>query len=535
MDKKNCKIELLSHDATIEATAGDRLLESLIAHNIFLRSDCGGKGACGKCRVKIVAGDSMVNYTESCCYRLSGDISIYIPDSSLLSSHILSKSPVMLPASFISNSNDGVSMGARLAVAVDLGTTTIAIYLVDMERRTILSSTAVKNPQALYGDDVMNRIAEIGDDGGRLFRLQELVIRAIEWGVMELLDHCRTDREELVKMVIVGNPTMTHILLGVNPAPIGVAPYQPSFFEARETKGGALGLGLPEVSVNTLGQVSGFIGGDILAASLATELEQEPVGTLLIDLGTNGELVLKGRDCFFATSCATGPAFEGASMSCGIQAIPGAIDRVCIADQDSVPEWRVVQNKSGDMIKPSGICGSGVVSAVAAMIKAGVVNSSGRLLKSRTQPGPAFQVKTANRYQIVPAGQAASNKEIFISQKDIRSVQLGKAALITGIEFLMRAAGMTVPEKIIIAGAFGSHLEKKDMRVLGMIPDIDPGRITMVGNAAGGGAIMALFDDYVEAAGRLANQITVIELAASADFQNTFVERLSFSTSSREK
>ena len=535
MDKNSCSIKLLPHGRKIKAIVGERLLESLIAHNIFLRSDCGGKGVCGKCRVKIVAGDGTGRDAESCCFQVADSVSIEIPESSLLSSHIIAKPPVMLPASFLSKRVAGMSPEPCLGIAVDLGTTTIAIYLFDVIHRKILSSTAVKNPQALYGDDVMNRIGEIGEDDGRLFRLQELVVRAIEWGTTELLNCCRTAHEELANMVIVGNPTMIHILLGISPMSIGIAPYQPSFFKARQTNGSELGLGFPDVIVNTLDQVSGFIGGDILAASLATELEKEPVGTLLIDLGTNGELLLKGKDSFFATSCATGPAFEGASLSCGIQAIPGAIDRVSIAGRDSVPEFSVVKNKSSETMKPSGLCGSGVISAVAAMIQTGIVTSSGRLIKTHTQGGSNNSAKAEARYLIVPAGQTANNRDIFISQKDIRSVQLGKAALITGIEFLLRTAGMALPEKIIIAGAFGSHLQKRDMRILGMLPDIDPDRIDMVGNAAGGGAIMALCDDYVEAAGRLAGKISVIELASSVDFQNRFVERLSFSGSTPVK
>lgn len=528
MDEILCNIKLLRDGREMQAKKGERLLESLMAHNIFLRSDCGGKGVCGKCRVEIVDQNGTTTQVQSCNLRVTEDISLNIPISSLLSSHIIDKAPAALPASFLSKGVESSTM-TNLGVAVDLGTTTIAIYLCNIQSRRVLSSIAVKNPQALYGDDVMSRIGEIGQNPEKLARLQQLVVRAIEWGVKELFDHCELGLEELTKMVVVGNPTMVHILLGVSPYPIGLSPYQPAFFEARQTLASKLGLDLPGVSVHTLDQISGFIGGDILSATLSTELENEPTGTLLIDLGTNGELVLKGKDTFFSTSCATGPAFEGASLSCGMQAIPGAIDRVIIANGENLPGYTVIKNKSRDNIQPSGLCGSGVISAIAAMIRAGIIASNGRLMNTQFINCLPDSKKGARKYVIVPAERAATRSEIAITQKDIRAVQLGKAALITGIEFLLRAAGMIMPEKILIAGAFGSFLNKNDMLALGMLPDIDPSRIHVAGNAAGAGAIMALCDEqYIDKVRKLAAKILVIELSASIDFQNTFVARLSF-------
>jgi uncharacterized 2Fe-2S/4Fe-4S cluster protein (DUF4445 family) len=252
------------------------------------------------------------------------------------------------------------------------------------------------------------------------------------------------------------------------------------------------------------------------------------VGTLLIDLGTNGELVLKGHDTFFVTSCATGPVFEGAALSCGLQAIPGAIDRVTIDTAESVPGYRVIQKDKGGQCPPSGLCGSGVISAVAALIRTGIVDKSG-LLKTSPRSQVQALVKAERKYLIVPAGSSANGRDIAISQKDIRAVQLGKAALITGIEFLLRAAGLTMPEKILIAGAFGSNLDTGDILTLGMVPSIEPSRIHMTGNSAGAGAIMALCDEkYLEKTHKLVAEVSVIELTANIDFQNTFIQRLSF-------
>jgi len=521
-------IDLLPNGRKIRAKKGKNLLTALMAHNIFLRSDCGGKGVCGKCKVESIGQNGVMSEVIACTTEVVGDMSIKIPESSILSAYIVSKAMVVFPQSFLSHIN-AVSSVTDLGVAIDLGTTTIAIYLCNIKNRTVISSTALKNPQALYGDDVMSRIGVIGEDHEKLVWLQQLVVKAIEWGIRELFKHSGSNLRKITQMVVVGNPAMIHILLGVSPYSIGISPYKPAFFEARNTKASKLGFEFPHINVHTLDQVAGFIGGDILSAILATELESEPVGTLLVDLGTNGELVIKGKNKFYATSCATGPAFEGAALSCGMQAILGAIDRVAIAGRESAPEYSVIKLNKEKERNPLGLCGSGVISAVAALVKAGIVDSSGRFEKKT----PITRLKSSEhdgwRYIIVSGDQSGTGREIFISQKDIRSVQLGKAALITGIEFLLRAAGLTAPAKIIIAGAFGSYLDKYDMLALGMVPTIDPSVIKVAGNSAGAGAVMALCDDdYLAKVRELANKISVIELAANIDFNNTFIQRLAF-------
>jgi uncharacterized 2Fe-2S/4Fe-4S cluster protein (DUF4445 family) len=527
MDNTSCNITLLPHGRQIVTNTGENVLEALLAHNIFLRSDCGGKGKCGKCRVEIIAGDGSATSLEACTLKISGNISLRIPELSLLSPHIIDKAPAILPASFLSKPVKNSSAGRLPGIAVDLGTTTLAVYLCDTANRKVLSSVAVKNPQALYGDDVMSRIGQIGEDPGKLVRLQQLVIKAIEWGIGVLLEDAALAAESLKEMVVVGNPTMIHILLGVSPFSIGLSPYTPQFFEARQTPAADLGLAFPHVTVHTLPQVSGFIGGDMLAAILATELAGQPTGTLLVDLGTNGELVLKGGDGLYATSCATGPAFEGAALSCGMQAIPGAIDKVVIDVRENIPKYSVVRKNDTVEIRPSGLCGSGVISAVSALIQSGLVDSSG--LFDRSAAALRQSADEGRRYVIVAADQAAYGREIAISQKDIRAVQLGKAALITGIEFLLRAAGVEKVQKIMIAGAFGSYLDKEDMAALGMIPAIDPKSIEVYGNSAGAGAIMALCDEeYRLLAEEYAADLRVIELAAKRDFQNAFIQRLGF-------
>ncbi len=496
--------------------------------SIFLRSDCGGKGSCGKCRVNIVEPNGEEKPTTSCNCEINTDLTVNIPSSSLLSSHVITKAPVTFPGSF-NNRKTGDNSPPRYGIATDLGTTTIAMYLCDMTRSKVISSVAVKNPQALYGDDVMSRIGAINQKKDNLAYLQKLVVSAMEWGINELIDEQKGASIEITKIVTVGNPAMIHILAGIDPKSIGVSPYQPVFKEARTLNSSDLGFSFDTVPLQILPQVSGFIGGDILSAGLAVDFDQQPEGTLLIDLGTNGELLLKGKDSFFATSCATGPAFEGASLSCGTQAIPGAVNKVSIFDQKTFPEFTIINPKNSKKVQPFGVCGTGVISAVAEFCRKRIIGSNGAFATDASITPLQKDENGKNHYILVPEDVAADDSSVHISQKDIRSVQLGKSALVTGIEFLLKAAGYEKAEKILIAGAFGTHIEKEDMLTLGMIPEIDPKCVEIVGNSAGAGAIMVLCDEsYLQKAIDISNQITTIDLATNIKFQELFVQRLSF-------
>lgn len=521
-------IYLLPHGRKIHTKPGKSLMESLINQNIFLRSDCGGKGTCGKCRVKknIENGDHEI--INACTYTVSGDIKIEIPESSMLSSHIISKAPVSLPKEF-TDRFENINEKQCYGIAVDLGTTTIAVYLCNTARGRILSSLSIKNPQVLYGDDVMNRIGAIGRDEKNLGHLQGLVVRAIEWGAKDLLSSLDLEENIISQMVVVGNPTMIHILAGVDPKSIGISPYQPAFYDAKSIPSDDLGFRLESFPIQILPQVSGFIGGDILSAAIASDLENKPDGTLLVDLGTNGELMLKANGKFYATSCATGPAFEGATISCGMQAIPGAINKVQIKIQKDIPEYTLINSSKYSKEKPSGICGTGVISAVAQFCQKNIIEPGGAFKKNIILPTLTNDDSGKIQYNIVQNGSSQDGSEVFISQKDIRSVQLGKAALITGIEFLLKEAGIDKFVKIIIAGAFGSFLDKKDMMTLGMIPSMDLAKVETAGNLAGVGSVMILCDNtYLKKSIQMAKQINVVDLTCDQDFQETFIKRISF-------
>jgi uncharacterized 2Fe-2S/4Fe-4S cluster protein (DUF4445 family) len=523
------RIHLQPDDVHLDIAHGRTLLFGLADHGIFLRSDCGGLGNCKKCRVAVEVDGKTAEYIESCSFRVTENLTVRLPASARLPSFSLDKAPLLLPKSFSTGQPDNAETSGY-GVAIDLGTTTIGLYLCHMEKRQVLASLAVKNPQSIYGDDVMNRISAIAAAGGKTAELQRPVLSLIDLAIYRLCSTACIDAAALTELVVAGNPTMIHIFLGENPETIGISPYQPLFTEARRVSAGDLGITSCRGRVQTLPLVSGFIGADTLAAALAIGIKEQPVGTLLVDLGTNGELLLVGEHAIYATSCATGPAFEGASLSCGMQAGNGAIDRVEIDSSAAAPRCRVVVPRNGrGAERPAGLCGSGIVSAIAACLRTGIIETSGVFNKSID--GNSIIRDNHNRisYQLVPANDSQTDCAIVISQKDIRAVQLGKAALRAGIDQLLFAAGLEKPTKILVAGAFGSHIEASDMIALGMLPDIGKSRIFPVGNAAGAGTVMALCDPAsLQLAGELAAVIKTNDLAANPDFQKVFIDCLKF-------
>lgn len=525
---KTYNIKLLPEGREISGKAGRSLLETLVDHSILLRSDCGGQGNCGKCSVNILSKSGSKEPVNACMCKVTEELQIEIPESSMLSGITLSKAPVVFPQSFINRRIDH-NLGERYGIAVDLGTTTIAIYFCNMTSGTVLSSVAIKNPQALYGDDVMSRIGFINKHQANLKHLQKLVVRSIEWGIGELVESNGLEMDKIARIVAVGNPTMMHILAGIDPKPIGTYPYEPVFYKVLTVKSSEAGFTLRDIPLLFLPQVSGFIGGDILGAALAVDLDDQPEGTLLIDLGTNGELLLKGSDSIFATSCATGPAFEGASLSCGMQAIAGAINRVAITSPVNFPEYTIINPQNLSIINPIGICGTGAISGVAEFCRRKIIEPGGAFVKNNGITPLQRDNEEKLRYVLSHKDYAKREAAVFISQKDIRSIQLGKAALRTGIEFLLKAAGYKKPLKVIIAGAFGTFIDVGDMLRLGMIPPINSGQVELAGNSAGAGAIMVLCDaHFLDKAKDIASRITTVDLISDKKFQEVFIQNLRF-------
>jgi uncharacterized 2Fe-2S/4Fe-4S cluster protein (DUF4445 family) len=544
-------ISILPDGKSVRAGIQESLLEALTGNGILLRSDCGGKGMCGKCLVRIAESslksvstpedaevrilgekDLQAGYRLACRVKALNDLSVEIPDSSLLSAEVVEKAPMILPKPIPFRALPAAGSAKRYGLAIDLGTTTIAVYLCDLVSGKVTGSISVRNPQTMFGDDVISRIGIVAENSGNLIRLQKIAVQAIEWSVTALCQSSDIDPGHIRSAVVVGNSTMIHLFTGVNPSSIGVFPYAPLFVEDKTFKAGSVGFEFnPSAEIFTLPLISGFLGSDIVAAALATDLNRAADGTLLVDIGTNGEVMLKSENGLLATSCATGPAFEGATIRHGMQAITGAIDAVKIDRKNGAVTCSVICRNRDAICLPAGICGSGVVSAVAELYRVGLVPRNGRLQSNSGLPLIRENETGMLEFELVSSEKSETRKAITLTQKDIRAVQLAKGALLAGMKMLCTAAGMTSPKRLLVAGAFGANINKKDALAIGMFPDLPEENITGVGNAAGAGAILALFNPALrDKARELARSVKVIDLATLPEFQKIFLSSLSFPT-----
>jgi uncharacterized 2Fe-2S/4Fe-4S cluster protein (DUF4445 family) len=309
-----------------------------------------------------------------------------------------------------------------------------------------------------------------------------------------------------------------------------VFPYTPQFVSGQRLRAGSIGFRFnPDSRIHTLPLITGFIGADIVSAALAAELLDAEPGTMLVDVGTNGEIMYVGKDGLCATSCATGPAFEGAAISHGMHAVSGAIDAVKIDNNSGRPVCSMIQQNPAKAKKPAGLCGTGVISTVAELYKAGLILKDGAFDRAAGSPCLRLDENQVAEFIVVPAEKTQDGRAVTFTQNDVRAIQLAKGALRTGIDLLCRAAGRQRPAKLLVAGAFGSFINKKDALRIGMFPPIPEADIEVVGNAAGAGAILALFDENMwTRADALTRSTRVLDLAAEADFQDTFIDSLAF-------
>ena len=411
-------------------------------------------------------------------------------------------------------------------IAVDIGTTSFVVFLCDLERGEVLDMRTAGNPQAIYGEDVISRMTHIQQDPSALDAMRKLIVDDINRLVA---DGCRERGvacDDVVDAVVVGNPTMQHILLGISPESLGRGPYLPVWSDGVEVEARELGLAIaPRARTFVFPMVSGYIGGDTLAALLTRGADFYRGNQLLVDVGTNGEVVLSCDGRLSATSCATGPVYEGAHIRCGVRASPGAIERVWVAPGGKI-RWAAIPgaDAGGDQ-RPVGLCGSGVISGVAAGVGAGLIGSDGALAPRAAHP----QLRDLGRGRseelvLVDANFSRTGRDIVLTQQDVRAVQLGKSALRAGIEILLAESGVKRLDRIYLAGTFGNHLEPDDILDIGLVPPVPVETIRSIGNAAGDGARMALFNrHHRRRALALARRIDVLELSGRTDFQDLFV------------
>ena len=417
-------------------------------------------------------------------------------------------------------------------LAIDVGSTTIAAHLCDLSSGEVLASSGLMNPQIRFGEDLMSRVSYVMMNPGGEVEMTRAVRQAIGVLVEQVAAEAQIDARDILELTFVGNPIMHHLLLGIDPTELGGAPFALATDQAMTLWASELDLTSvhPNARVYVLPCIAGHVGADTAGVILSETPHLSDDITLVVDIGTNAEIVLGNRERLLAASSPTGPAFEGAQISCGQRAAPGAIERVRIDPMTLEPRFKVIgcelwsdepgfaqaTRRSG----VTGICGSGIIEALAEMFLAGILRSDGTIDGARASHSARIQPDGRTYSYLLHAGEP----ELRIEQNDVRAIQLAKAALYAGARLLMDHLGVDQVERITLAGAFGSHIDVKYAMVLGLIPDCDLARVSSAGNAAGTGARIALLNRAARAEiEQVVRRIEKIETAVEPRFQEHFV------------
>jgi len=462
-------------------------------------------------------------------------------------------------------------------LAVDIGTTTVAGYLCDLTNGEIVATASMMNPQVVYGEDVMSRISHSMSNKDGLEQMNRAIIDGLNGLISEVALQAGIKGQDILDMTIVGNTCMHHIFLNLDPQYVGKAPFPPGIHhsldikvrdigfkvppevemgfdeetaikeakrclncgvyaqtegtEGLETRGFGLRIS-PGAYVYVLPIEAGFVGADNVAVLIAEEPEKQDSMELVVDIGTNGELVLGNRKKLVSSSCATGPAFEGAQIRYGMRAAPGAIEKIEIDPNTREVRYQVIGrvgwNVDLEAVEAKGICGSGIIDAIAQMFKAGVIQPSGRFNTDLETPR-LRKAESGWEFVIAWAKETSIGQDIVVCQEDVRAVQLAKGAMYAGARLMMRRLGAEKLDKVIMAGAFGSYIDRESAATIGLFPDCALENITAVGNAAGDGARIALLNvDKRKQADEIARQVEYIELTLEKDFIEHFTHAMHF-------
>ncbi len=429
----------------------------------------------------------------------------------------------------------GYYEGSLYGLAVDLGSTTIAAHLCDLQTGEVVASSGLMNPQIRFGEDLMSRVSYSMMNAGGADEMTAAVRDGMNALFTQIASEAEIDKALIMDSVFVCNPVMHHLFLGIDPFELGQAPFALATSNALRLEARDLELSLhPSARVYILPCIAGHVGADAAAVALSEAPDKSEDLVLVVDVGTNAEILLGNKDKVLACSSPTGPAFEGAQITSGQRAAPGAIERVEIDPVSKEPRFQVIgsdlwSDEAGfDQAVATtgitGICGSGIIEAVAEMRMAGILDASG-LIGSAAQVGSARCVEDGRTHSYVMwDGREAGGPTITVTNPDIRAIQMAKAALYSGARLLMDKFGVNTVDRVVLAGAFGAHISPKHAMVLGMIPDCEIEKVTSAGNAAGTGARIALLNaDARDEIEETVRQILKIETAVEPRFQEHFV------------
>ncbi|MCK4752427.1 MAG: DUF4445 domain-containing protein [Planctomycetes bacterium] len=509
----------------ISIHAGATLLEAAAQVGIILNSVCGGKGTCKKCLVNLEPDGKEV---LACQHQIQSDLVVTIPTSSrFFEQKILSEgidTNPKFPPDIYEQYLDVEPAGQIFGIAIDVGTTTVVAKLIDMKTGGCLATQVAFNPQFKYGDDVISRIAYAENDT-KLAELHKVIVDCINKLIKQLCAQVSIKPEHIYQASVVGNTTMNHIFLKLPVTQLGRAPYEAFTIDAKDTTPEQLALQInPAGNIHTPANIAGFVGSDTTAVALAVEIDSVEQTTLVVDIGTNGELVLAANDKFYAASCAAGPAFEGARISCGSRAVDGAIEAVIINGND------IDIDVIGDS-PPHSICGSGLIDAIAVLLDLGIIDPTGKFTKpEKLSPAILSRIIEQDGKLVFVLADSTEGK-VILTQKDIRQVQLAKAAIRAGIKLLQKKLGLTDCDikQILLAGAFGNYIRRESALRIGLLPDVPVECIRFVGNAASSGAQMVLLSQqWREKACQLAKNIQYVEIAHEAEFSDIYTDCMLF-------
>lgn len=590
------KVTFLPSGTEWEAVEGMTIMEAIRAAGLRLDAPCGGNGTCGKCRVRILEADRerevlacQTKITENmtvdiaradeghrilmggitrevasspavrvctldiprpdtgdlrdCWLRLCDTLADaagrpdggYAPNLPLIAGlyDTLESSDYHVDVIVCEDRILGVvPVGAPvLGLAFDIGTTTVACYLGDLRTGVQIGQGSVLNPQTTYGGDVIMRVKYCVENG------MEGPTGDIRRALNSLAAKCAASAGQMMKdiylITVVGNTCMHHLFMGISPASLAYAPYTPAVAEPIRADAGDFGFTVnPSARLYMLPNIAGFVGADTVGAALAAAMDEKEKLTLLIDIGTNGEMVLGTRDRLVACSTAAGPAFEGALITCGMRGAEGAIDHVSLED------GRFTCSVIGGG-KPIGICGSGLIDLISELVRVGFVESAGRLIDKSECDDPSnaeladrlVEYNGLHAFLLADEEQSGRGEALVFTQKDVREVQLAKGAMAAGIQMMCRRLGVQTDdiESVMIAGAFGSYMSPASACGIGLIPPELEEKVIAIGNAAGQGARLCMLSlEEYERAARLARRIEYLELAADPAFQDVFVDELVF-------
>ncbi len=497
------KITLLPKRDTIVCKKGQTLSDALALANYYLPASCGGKGTCGKCKVKLISGEvegqipDENGFILSCKAKIKEDVTVYFNQQS---------GGGLTQFEEEKGSNE-VFKGAKegLGVALDIGTTTLGACLVDLQSGKTLKKISALNPQSVCGADVLSRINAC--ESGKLSLLQSLIIDKTK----ELIN-LLANGEKVKELYLSANTTMLHLFLGVNPESIGKYPFTPVFTCGKTLSGKELGL--PVEKVCLLASASAYVGSDITAGVLALDQSDKKQISILVDVGTNGEIVLAKNGVLYATSTAAGPALEGACIECGIGGVNGAIDGFFIKN-DAI-SFSTIEDK-----KPVGICGSGLIDLIALLRSEDIIDETG-----------AFNYDSESRFiSALKDDRFYLTEDIYLSQKDIRQFQLAKSAICAGIETMLIEKDVDIKDiqSLYIAGGLGFYMNIENACNVGLLPKDLQKVAKVVGNTSLSGVKLCLIDDNAfEKVQNIANSLQIVELSFSKVFQDKYVENMMF-------